>query len=242
MIGSDGYDNYQAPTDLNNKVDHQLFLRRLWVKGDLNFIASPQINSTLKCIENVKNVRYLNDNAFVSIERKFYELNNLGQYKDPNLIENRVMMYTNDLYHQQQPQDSPKDIVPSNLQHKIYFKLTSIDLLKYSMLTYNLHKIHYDYKYSNCIENLPNLLVHGPFQITLLLYYFQCKYPNQVIKSFTYRTFNPCFCNTEVGIAINELDTLKEQKGSNEEKYELSLVSADSKTVYMKGTLLCCKT
>ncbi|KAI5955222.1 hypothetical protein KGF54_001783 [Candida jiufengensis] len=257
-VGSDGYDNYQAPVDSNN---HQLFLRRLWVKGDLNFLQpSPPINSSLECIEKIKNVRFINENVFVQIERKFYELlkingNNEKSSEDNlKLIENRVMMYTNQLYHQSPPPTEDSKIsIKSDEKISIKFKISPIDLLKYSMLTYNLHKIHYDFKYAHSIENLPALLVHGPLQITLLLYYFQHKYPNLTPKNFTYRTFQPCFCGDEVGIVIEKLSSevgvkklinqfeQKKEDGETEEEvfFELSLINVETGKAYMRGKLIC---
>jgi 3-methylfumaryl-CoA hydratase len=46
---------------------------------------------------------------------------------------------------------------------------TSVLLFRYSALTFNSHRIHYDADYARKVEGYPGLVVHGPLQATLLL-------------------------------------------------------------------------
>jgi 3-methylfumaryl-CoA hydratase len=46
---------------------------------------------------------------------------------------------------------------------------TPMLLFRYSAITFNAHRIHYDYPYVTGTEGYPGLLVHGPLQATLLL-------------------------------------------------------------------------
>ena len=63
-LGSDGYDNYQAPTSQGN----QLYSRRLWVKGSINFGANiVRASDQLNCIEKIDSVRRLGLSTFVNI-------------------------------------------------------------------------------------------------------------------------------------------------------------------------------
>lgn len=43
-------------------------------------------------------------------------------------------------------------------------------LFRYSALTFNAHRIHYDRRYATEVERYPGLVVHGPLQATLLLH------------------------------------------------------------------------
>lgn len=215
QLGSDGYDNYQAPVIDN----HQLYLRRLWARGTIQFIQPPGINSGLGCTEQVKTVKPFNEDVFVDIERRYTSDDELL------LVENRTLLYTNQMY-------SPNNKTPKLTDHEpsITFKLSPIDLLKYSMLTYNLHRIHFDPKYAHSIENLPTLLVHGPLQVTLILYYFSLQHPRLIAHQFKYRTLEPFFVNEEAGILITP-------NGSNE--FELTLFNTVHKTIFLRGTLKC---
>ena len=42
-------------------------------------------------------------------------------------------------------------------------------LFRYSALTFNSHRIHYDAPYATAVEGYPGLVVHGPLQATVLL-------------------------------------------------------------------------
>ncbi|WP_313441088.1 MaoC family dehydratase N-terminal domain-containing protein [Novosphingobium sp.] len=43
-------------------------------------------------------------------------------------------------------------------------------LFRYSALTFNGHRIHYDHPYATSVEKYPGLVVHGPLQATMLLH------------------------------------------------------------------------
>jgi 3-methylfumaryl-CoA hydratase len=45
----------------------------------------------------------------------------------------------------------------------------SVLLFRYSALTFNGHRIHYDQDYARKVEGYPDLVVHGPLIATLLL-------------------------------------------------------------------------
>ncbi|ORX68203.1 hypothetical protein DL89DRAFT_294126 [Linderina pennispora] len=78
---------------------------------------------------------------------------------------------------------------PVEVQRKI------IMLFRYSALTWNSHRIHYDHNYACNIENHPGLLVHGPLTCTLLLQLLQANMPKgYVAKSFEYRAISPMYC------------------------------------------------
>ena len=42
-------------------------------------------------------------------------------------------------------------------------------LFRYSALTFNGHRIHYDAPYARGVEGYPGLIVHGPLQASLLV-------------------------------------------------------------------------
>ncbi len=66
-------------------------------------------------------------------------------------------------------------------------------LFRYSALTYNAHKIHYDRDYAKNEEGYPGLLVHGPLLATLLVDHFRRHRPNDAIKTFEFRAQRPVF-------------------------------------------------
>jgi 3-methylfumaryl-CoA hydratase len=60
-------------------------------------------------------------------------------------------------------------------------------LFRYSALTFNSHRIHYDRGYATCVEGYPGLLVHGPLQATLMLDLLGASLPDARVVSFSFR-------------------------------------------------------
>jgi 3-methylfumaryl-CoA hydratase len=74
------------------------------------------------------------------------------------------------------------------------FSLTPPLLFRYSALTYNAHRIHYDRDYARDVEGYPGLVVHGPLQVLLMAEAARrdAKEPAGD-QAFTYRLLAPLF-------------------------------------------------
>lgn len=66
-------------------------------------------------------------------------------------------------------------------------------LFRYSALTYNGHRIHYDRPYATGQEFYADLVIQGPLLATLLLELCQAQLPYAAIKTFQYRAVRPTF-------------------------------------------------
>ena len=66
-------------------------------------------------------------------------------------------------------------------------------LFRYSALTFNGHRIHYDRDYVTKAEGYPGLVVHGPLIATLLVDLVRRKLPEARIESFAFRALSPLF-------------------------------------------------
>lgn len=75
---------------------------------------------------------------------------------------------------------------------------TSTTLFRYSALTFNGHRIHYDLNYCQIVEGYPNLVVHGPLNATLLANHAQKS--GAELASFRYRGVRPAFLGSEIGL------------------------------------------
>ena len=60
-------------------------------------------------------------------------------------------------------------------------------LFRYSALTFNAHRIHYDHRYAREIERHPGLVVHGPLIATVLLDLFRRHMPDAQVSTFKFR-------------------------------------------------------
>jgi 3-methylfumaryl-CoA hydratase len=80
------------------------------------------------------------------------------------------------------PADWQREIVPDDVL-----------LFRYSALTFNGHRIHYDRRYVTTIEGYPGLVVHGPLQATLLLDLVRRELPSAAVTRFEFKAMRPVF-------------------------------------------------
>lgn len=66
-------------------------------------------------------------------------------------------------------------------------------LFRYSALTFNGHRIHYDRAFATGVEGYPGLVVHGPLLATLLLELLREHHPDAVLDTFEFRALRPLF-------------------------------------------------
>ena len=66
-------------------------------------------------------------------------------------------------------------------------------LFRYSALTFNGHRIHYDRRYATEVEGYPGLVVHGPFIATLLLDLLRHQLPRAEVARYEFRAVRPTF-------------------------------------------------
>jgi 3-methylfumaryl-CoA hydratase len=66
-------------------------------------------------------------------------------------------------------------------------------LFRYSALTFNGHRIHYDRKYVTQVEGYPGLIVHGPLIATLLMDLLRRNLPDANVLRFEFKALRPTF-------------------------------------------------
>jgi 3-methylfumaryl-CoA hydratase len=66
-------------------------------------------------------------------------------------------------------------------------------LFRYSALTFNGHRIHYDRRYASEVEGYPGLVVHGPLIATLLVDLLRRERPDAVLRRFDFKAVSPLF-------------------------------------------------
>ena len=66
-------------------------------------------------------------------------------------------------------------------------------LFRYSALTFNAHRIHYDRRYATEVEGYPGLVVHGPLIATLLMDLLRRHAPASNVARFSFRAVSPLF-------------------------------------------------
>jgi 3-methylfumaryl-CoA hydratase len=87
----------------------------------------------------------------------------------------------------------PARPAPPDMSWSRAVDVDSVLLFRYSALTFNGHRIHYDRDYCRDVENYPGLVVHGPLSATLMVDLFLCHHPGARIRSFRFRAHRPLF-------------------------------------------------
>jgi 3-methylfumaryl-CoA hydratase len=78
------------------------------------------------------------------------------------------------------------------------FLPTPVLLQRYSALTFNAHRIHYDQDYCREVEGYADLVVHGPLQATLLLRLAIEAQPRHDLHAFSFRSLSPAFAGASL--------------------------------------------
>jgi 3-methylfumaryl-CoA hydratase len=91
--------------------------------------------------------------------------------------------------------------LPSDLDWKDLYPIDPVLLFRFSALTFNGHKIHYDWRYATEVEKYPGLVVHGPLQALLLFESAKQKNPGKKPASFKFRAMRPLFDFDAVSLA-----------------------------------------
>ena len=88
----------------------------------------------------------------------------------------------------------PVEPLPTEPQH--WQEAAAIDpvlLFRFSALTYNAHRIHYDRTYAEGVEKYPDLVVHGPLQAILMMEAARRREPGRRPAAFAFRGVRPLF-------------------------------------------------
>ncbi len=89
--------------------------------------------------------------------------------------------------------DVPIEPAPAGLLFSEMVEPTEALLFRYSALTFNGHRIHYDRRYAREVEGYPGLVVHGPLIATLLLDVIRRKMPPATVHRFHFKAVRPTF-------------------------------------------------
>lgn len=164
--------------------------RRMWAGGGLTF-HHPLIIGAKACKRStVTDIRKKTGKtgplAIVSISHKFHQNGQLCISETQNLI------YRSET--DQAPAKPP--IAPNNEVTRRTRRFSTVDLFRYSALTFNGHRIHYDRDYARNTEGYPDLVVHGPLLAQKLIEIGESMLGN--LKTFDFRAISPAFDTEEI--------------------------------------------
>ena len=166
--------------------------RRMWAGGALTFhrpliTGKPAVKTSQVSQINHKQGK-IGPLAFVTLQHDIRQ----GGHKV--LSEQQELVYQND-----PAPDSPRPTPPSapdDPPETESFTFSTTTLFRYSALTMNAHRIHYDVDYCRDVEGYPGLVVHGPILAQLLMLKAARRFGP--LTGFTFRATAPLFQNETV--------------------------------------------
>ena len=93
---------------------------------------------------------------------------------------------------------------PPTAKHRESHMADPVLLFRYSALTFNGHRIHYDRDYVTKVEGYPGLVFHGPLQAALIVELAAKLHGGAAPKKFSYRGLQPLFEGSEFSVNAND--------------------------------------
>lgn len=155
-------------TDPKHSPGHP-YNRRMWAGGFMHFYKPiPFHSESRQCVETIRNVELKGkegeEKVLVLLKRSIVE-----DDAAPFVVEGRTLAFLRD-HHQGVVLQKRRHVKPPSSPHFAHKVTPTAGLLfRFSALSYNAHRIHLDKDYCRSVEGHPNLLVHGPLTLILML-------------------------------------------------------------------------
>ncbi|WP_322029234.1 FAS1-like dehydratase domain-containing protein [Paraburkholderia sp. J76] len=163
--------------------------RRMWAGGRLQFLHPLNVGEPIRRVSTIKSVQSKSGRSgqlvFVTV---LHEISNVSGI---------AIREEQDIVYRDAPAPGAAAAQPTAAPTGEAFGHTvtpdPVLLMRYSALTFNGHRIHYDRPYAMREEGYPGLVVHGPLIATLLMETLRRAHPEKTIRSFEFKAVYPLF-------------------------------------------------
>lgn len=165
--------------------------RRMWAGSQFEFHSALRIGDALTRTSTIEDVTEKSgrSGALVFV-RVRHEVSRKGETR-PALTEFHDIVYR-DVPRPGDAAPAPQAAPPDAAWVKDWVP-DDVLLFRYSALTFNGHRIHYDRRYATEVEGYPGLIVHGPLIATLLLDLLRRELPQAQVARYEFRAVRPTF-------------------------------------------------
>lgn len=196
--------------------------RRMWAGGRLQFLKPIRIGDEIERKTEILTVEEKHGRSgklvVLTLRHRISNASGLCVDEQQNLVYCEIPKSDQA---SRQPTTTPDDI-----QWQETFTPDAVVLYRYSALTFNNHRIHYDYPYVTQVEGYRGLVVHGPLTALLLLEAAK-RHTTQRPSSYEYRAMGPLFNDEPITLAGRNKDTRTDV-----------WAAASTGTVAMQGTVI----
>lgn len=161
--------------------------RRMWASGSMEIVQPLCVEHPAVRTSSIKSVDAkvgkTGSLIFITLEHHLSQQGKLCIREEQNLV-----------YREQQARQAPPNAgepAPTDAEWTCTVRPDPVLLFRYSALTYNGHRIHYDRPYAINQEFYPDLVVQGPLLATLLLDLLHKNLPDAGVAYFQFRALKP---------------------------------------------------
>jgi len=164
-------------------------LRRMWAGSRLQFYRPLTVGSSVARTSAISAVTCKEGRTgslvFVTVQHKISDAQGISIDEEQDLVYREML----------KPGDSavPSKAAPERPHWQRDVRPDPVFLFRYSALTFNGHRIHYDRRYATELEGYPGIVVHGPLLATLLLDLLCRNMPHADVSRFSFRAVRPLF-------------------------------------------------
>lgn len=160
--------------------------RRMWAGGRFEFLAPLRLGSVVRKTSVIKDIvekrGRSGDLCFVTVRHEIFDGETLAVSEEHDIV-----------YREDPHPDALKPVpvrAPENPTISEEIQPSSTMLFRYSALTFNGHRIHYDAEYARDVEGYDGLVFHGPLTATLLADLAQ-RVAGRRLRKFSFRGLAP---------------------------------------------------
>jgi 3-methylfumaryl-CoA hydratase len=187
--------------------------RRMWAGGELEFLdvlrVGDEVTRTSRIADVTMKAGSTGALCFVSVDHQITTARGTAIRERQNIVYRDVSPTASAPARPTAP--------PPAAQHRETHMADTVLLFRYSALTFNGHRIHYDRDYVTKVEGYPGLIFHGPMQAALLMEFAARLHGGTAPKKFSYRGVQPLFEGSEFSVNANRTDAGMELWTENSE-------------------------
>jgi 3-methylfumaryl-CoA hydratase len=164
--------------------------QRMWAGGRIRFLGTLRVGERVEQLSTIERVDSKRGRAgelvFVTVRHLVSGANG------PAIEEEQDLVYRDAPRREAGAPLPPLEPAPTGAWRREILP-DDVLLFRYSALTFNGHRIHYDRRYATTEEDYPGLVVHGPLVATLLIDLLRRQMPAADLERFHFRALRPTF-------------------------------------------------
>ncbi len=177
--------------------------RRMWAGSRLKFPGSIAVGDAIRRDSEIVSVEPKSGNTgqmvFVTVRHKISGNGKLAIVEEHDIVYRQAA----------QPGDKPPapKPAPTDGQWRRDVAPDPVLLFRFSALTFNGHRIHYDLPYVTQEEGYPGLIVHGPLMGLMMLELGRRTLPQRQVTAYEFRALSPVFHTTPFTVCAKPQET-----------------------------------